>query len=135
MNEQQFRELLHASVEELKEARAENERLRKEIEELRESATVFALKNMAEELVELRAENARLKEELHYCKGTCDLAMKHRDVAEAEIVKAADAAELGRLRQDNLRLIETVERQQAELKTLHDALCMDTILDDDHNQG
>jgi hypothetical protein len=76
MNEQQFRELLHASVEELKEARAENERLR-----------------------------------------------------------IADAAELGRLRRDNLRLIETVERQQAELKTLHDALCMDTILDDDHNQG
>ena len=27
----------------------------------------------------------RLREELHYCNGTCDLAMKHRDIAEAKV--------------------------------------------------
>jgi len=27
----------------------------------------------------------RLREELHYCNGTCDLAMKHRDIAEAKL--------------------------------------------------
>ena len=36
----------------------------------------------------------------------------------------ADAAELGRLRRDNLRLVDTVARQQAELKKLYDALAI-----------
>jgi hypothetical protein len=34
----------------------------------------------------------------------------------------ADAAEIGRLRQDNLRLVDIVTRQQAELKRFYDAL-------------
>lgn len=33
----------------------------------------------------LKAEIDELKTALHYCNGTCDLAMKHRDVAEAEV--------------------------------------------------
>ena len=32
----------------------------------------------------LRDERNRLREELHFCNGTCDLAMKHRDIAEAD---------------------------------------------------
>ena len=33
----------------------------------------------------LLAEIERLREELHYSKGTCELAIKHRDAAEVEI--------------------------------------------------
>lgn len=44
-------------------------------------------------LDDLRAENERLKEELHYCNGCCDLAMKHRDIAEAEIERLKAALE------------------------------------------
>jgi hypothetical protein len=34
---------------------------------------------------EMAAEIERLQDEAHYAKGTCDLAMKHRDEAEAEV--------------------------------------------------
>jgi hypothetical protein len=37
------------------------------------------------ELVQLQAELRVLKEDLHYAIGTCELAMKHRDEAEAEV--------------------------------------------------
>lgn len=37
------------------------------------------------EKAKLRAEIEQLTEQLHYANGTCDLAMKHRDEAEAEI--------------------------------------------------
>lgn len=40
----------------------------------------------------------RLSEDLHYTRGTCDLAMKHRDIAEAQLV--ALSAENERLRQE-----------------------------------
>jgi hypothetical protein len=36
------------------------------------------------ELGQRANEIVRLREELHYLRGTCDLAMKHRDAAEAE---------------------------------------------------
>jgi len=43
---------------------------------------------------ELRAEIKRLREQLHYANGTCDLAMKHRDEAEAEIERLRMALEV-----------------------------------------
>ena len=38
-------------------------------------------------LAERDATIAALRDELHYANGTCDLAMKHRDEAETEIVR------------------------------------------------
>jgi len=51
---------------------------------------------------EARAEIERLKEDLHLCNGTCDLALKHRDIAEQENARleselAAAKQEIGRL--------------------------------------
>jgi hypothetical protein len=40
---------------------------------------------MYSEIKRLRAENEQLKEDLHYSNGCCELAMKHRDIAEAEV--------------------------------------------------
>ena len=44
----------------------------------------------------LRAELADVKEQLHYANGTCDLAMKHRNTAEA--AARQDAEKIARLR-------------------------------------
>jgi len=68
--------------------------------------------------LEAADEIERLREELHYCNGTCDLAMKHRDIAEAEI---------GRLRRElsyHAHTDEDIKVQNDEIERLRTALEM-----------
>jgi hypothetical protein len=50
-----------------------------------EDCQKIEIEAMYSEVKRLRVENERLKEELHYSNGCCELAMKHRDIAEAEV--------------------------------------------------
>lgn len=49
------------------------------------------------DLADIEAANAKLAEQLHYCNGTCELAIKHRDEAESALSDAK--AEIERLDQ------------------------------------
>ena len=56
----------------------------------------YAMERLEEVKGELgiaRAEIWRLTEQLHYANGTCDLAMEHRDAAEAEVKRLTAALE------------------------------------------
>ncbi len=46
--------------------------------------TVDIYEHLHKRIAELEAERDDLKDRLHYCNGVCDLAIKHRDAAEAE---------------------------------------------------
>ena len=46
-----------------------------------------------EDAIEAADEIERLRAQLHYANGTCDLAMKHRDVAEAEVERLRSLCE------------------------------------------
>jgi chromosome segregation ATPase len=57
----------------------------------------------------LQAEIERLTEQLHYANGTCDLAMKHRDAAEAEIERLRASVKELASRLDETRRWEVIE--------------------------
>jgi hypothetical protein len=63
------------------------------------------------------AEIGRLREEVHYAKGTCDLAMKHRDVTEAEIERLREQT-----RCSDLAWHALLDRHDAEIERLQIAL-------------
>ena len=54
-------------------------------------------KRLQDEIARLSAELAETKEALHYANGTCELAIQHRDAAEAAARR--DAKEIARLRE------------------------------------
>jgi predicted nucleic acid-binding Zn-ribbon protein len=62
---------------------AEIERLRA-ADKVRVTVHEAEIRRLAIECGKAKAEIERLREQLHYANGTCDLAMKHRDEAEAD---------------------------------------------------
>lgn len=128
-------------------ARADVSRLQAEIAaltaELEQADALAKLFQSQRDTECARAEQAeqeidRLREELHYCKGTCDLAMKHRDIAEAEVAKHRELIEKAQqagcnnsegtmtyVIPDNERAVLHAVMRQAEidLKSAHAEIC------------
>ena len=51
-----------------------------------------SLNNVHEQYAALQAKVEELRTDLHYCNGVSDLAMKHRDFAEAKVEELEEAA-------------------------------------------
>jgi hypothetical protein len=68
-----------------RELRLELTEARTEVERLKDARKMLLL--CEGDRKEMAAEIERLQDEAHYAKGTCDLAMRHRDEAEAEVAR------------------------------------------------